>query len=251
MSLAPSDLKDAGFVDAEELGSDGTAEHASGSVTSVVSGVVTVSGLSLYDPATAPAENDIVVISGNTGADGSYTLNAVTADNAFTVKEPIGDGTGGTVSIRYPSGALSVGVDPTNITFSTATDLQQMLEDIAAEISGGGITEAQHKALRQLIHFLADGGPGEGITANNPVKKTSWNGIFSTGYIWYDDDPDSEPSAGKIVEKAVVWSGIMKDSETWIVYKTDGTSKAADAVDTITNSGITETKRTRVITVYP
>jgi hypothetical protein len=124
VSIEPQDLRDAGVVDAAELASAGAAadEYLSGSVVSVVSGLVTVSGMTLVNP-DEPLENlDIFVLSGATAGDGSYTVNTIDSGTTFTVNESIPDSTGGSASFRHPSGATKVGVDPTNLTQTTASE---------------------------------------------------------------------------------------------------------------------------------
>lgn len=113
--------------------------------------------------------------------------------------------------------------------------------------SGGGISEAQHKALRQLIHFL-EFGPGDGFGAGPYYSETLPAGDpFPTSETWYTD-------SGK-TNKIFEWAGTYNvnktfATETWTVYKSDGTNKAAEAVDTISYSGLFETSRSRAVTVY-
>jgi hypothetical protein len=112
---------------------------------------------------------------------------------------------------------------------------------------GSGITEDQHKALRQLIHFL-EFGPGDGFGAGPYYSETLPAGDpFPTSETWYTD-------SGKTA-KIVQWSCTYNANktfatETWTVYKTDGSSKAAEAVDTISYSAVMETSRSRTVTVY-
>lgn len=133
------DLIDAGIVDADELKSAGSAadEFLSASVTSVVSGTITVSGVNLRNPDTAPEPNDIIVIAGNTAADGTYTVAGVVDNTHLTVNESIADGTGGSANFRHPAGATKVGVDPTNIGHGSQTTLQGVLEDLDEALVSG------------------------------------------------------------------------------------------------------------------
>lgn len=112
---------------------------------------------------------------------------------------------------------------------------------------GGGITESQHLALRQLIHFLEDG-PGDGFGAGPYYRERLPAGDpFPTSEVWYEDVTKAK--------KLVGWSCTYNPNktyatETWTVYKVDGASKAAEAVDTVVYSGIFEISRTRAVTVY-
>lgn len=151
------DLIDAGIVDADELKSTASAadEFLAVSVTSVVSGVITVSGANLLIPDTAPESPDIFVLSGASAGNGSYTVDSVTGATTFTVNEAIVDSTGGSGSFRYPAGAKSVGVDPTNLIFTSETDLQAVLEDFDDNV-GVALTPATHADLDTLLHNLAE-----------------------------------------------------------------------------------------------
>lgn len=248
--IAKEDFDDLDVVDAVELGSSGSAsdEYQTNSVTSVVSGVVTVTGTALWTKDTPVQSNDIFVLSGASAGNGSYTVASVTSATTFTVNESIVDSTGGSASFRHPAGSEKVGVDPTNITFSTATDLQQMLEDIAAEVAAGGITEGQHKTLRQLIHFIGTNSPGDGFAAGPYVSEISDPGPFPSAETWYTDSGKTV----KICREEVTYnSNKTLATQTWIVYKSDGTNPAAKAVDDpIAYSGVFETGRTRTFTLY-
>ena len=109
----------------------------------------------------------------------------------------------------------------------------------------GGLTEEGHKVLRQLIHWIPDG-PGDGFSTS-PFKEETWSGAFKTYEVWWE----SNSKLKKIFDHSMTWTGVKKTSETWTLYKTDGTSKLIDATDTITYSGIFPQTRTRVFTVYP
>jgi hypothetical protein len=107
--------------------------------------------------------------------------------------------------------------------------------------SGGGISEAQHKTLRHLIHFIKDG-PAGGF-ASGAYKETTYTGIKATSEIWYVD----ATKAKKIVELTTTWTGIKITAEEWKVYDTDGTTVLATVTDAITYTGLKETSRTRTI----
>jgi len=105
---------------------------------------------------------------------------------------------------------------------------------------GGGITEAQHKVLRQLIHFIDDG-PAEGFPSGC-YKETTPTGPFPTSEIWWE----SSSKLKKIVSLDTAWTGVNITQEVWKVYDTDGTVLAT-VTDTISYSGIFETSRNRTI----
>lgn len=123
--------------------------------------------------------------------------------------------------------------------------------DIVAKLPSGvysltaaaaGITDAQHKALRQLIHFIEDG-PAEGF-ASGAFKQTAGT-VFPTAEIWYV--VGSTPPAGKIVELLTTWTGPVITQEIWKMYDVDGSTVLVTVTDTITYSGLFETSRTRTI----
>lgn len=104
----------------------------------------------------------------------------------------------------------------------------------------GGMSEAQHKVLRQLIHFI-DGGPAEGFTSGAYREVTGT--VFPSAIIWYD-----QAGAGKkkIVEKTIGYTGAFPTTVTWKVYDAAETLLATVS-DAITYSGPFETSRTRTI----
>lgn len=111
---------------------------------------------------------------------------------------------------------------------------------------GGGITEAQHKTLRQLIHFLDDG-PGDGF-GTVPYKEVI-GGLFPTKVTWYEDNT----KAKRIVEKIIVRVGGGATNVTptpiiWDIFDTDGSTVLVTATDDITYSGVAEVSRTRTFT---
>lgn len=106
--------------------------------------------------------------------------------------------------------------------------------------TGGGISEAQHKALRQLIHFIDDG-PAEGFTsgAYREVAGT----VFPTAIVWWE----SSSKLKKIVERLMTWTGSKLTTDQWKIYDTDGSTVLATVTDAINYSGAFETNRTRTI----
>lgn len=106
-----------------------------------------------------------------------------------------------------------------------------------------GLTEAQHKALRQLIHFINDG-PAEGF-ASGAVKTTAYSGAFPTSEIWYESAAKTQP----IVKKTNTYIGAFPITEEWKMYDTDGSTVLVTVTDSIIYTGAFETERTRTIVV--
>lgn len=107
-------------------------------------------------------------------------------------------------------------------------------------VSVTALSENQHKALRQLIHFI-DGGPAEGFSSGAYREMTGTT--FPTAIIWYDS---SGPGKKKIVEKLISWSGVLPSTITWKVYD-ESETLLATVIDTISYSGVFETSRSRSI----
>jgi hypothetical protein len=106
----------------------------------------------------------------------------------------------------------------------------------------GGITETQHRVLRQLIHFI-DEGPAEGFVSGAYKEILPSAAVFPTSVIWWE----SSSKLKKIVEKLITWTGVNPTTIIWKIYDTDGTTVLATVTDAISYSGIFETTRTRTI----
>jgi hypothetical protein len=111
--------------------------------------------------------------------------------------------------------------------------------------AGGGITEAQHKVLRQLIHFIDDG-PAEGFPSGSYKETLPAGSPFPTSEIWYESSAKSK----MIVSLATTWSGAIITQEVWDIYDTDGSTSLVTITDAISYSGFFETSRTRTIVVH-
>jgi len=107
--------------------------------------------------------------------------------------------------------------------------------------ASSGISEAAHRALRQLIHFIDDG-PADGVLSGS-YKETTPAGPFPTSYIWYED----ATKAKKIVELTLTRnSAQMPTTEVWKMYDTDGSTVLVTLTDAITyTSNVFESSRTR------
>jgi hypothetical protein len=108
---------------------------------------------------------------------------------------------------------------------------------------GGGLSEAQHKTLLQLIHFIDDG-PAEGFVSG--ATKTVTGGLFPTKVEWKRQD------ATLLIEKTIERSAgpatnITPTPVVWKIFDTDGTTVLATVSDAITYSGVAEVSRVRTI----
>jgi hypothetical protein len=110
---------------------------------------------------------------------------------------------------------------------------------VSLTLAGGGISDVQHNALRQLIHFI-DGGPTEGF-ASGSYSESIYSGSTLTSETWYT----SNTKVDKIVELVITYSGIFPATETWKMYDVDGSTVLITLVDTIVYSGAFEANRTR------
>jgi hypothetical protein len=108
--------------------------------------------------------------------------------------------------------------------------------------SGGGISESQHRALRQLIHFI-DNGPTNGFASGAFRENLPSANPFVTSVTWWT----SSAKTHKIVEKLITYTGVLATTVQWKMYDTDGTTVLATVTDAITYSGIFESNRTRTI----
>lgn len=140
----------------------------------------------------------------------------------------------------YSAGSLWI--NSTEDTVYVCTDPATNNANWALAAAGSGITEAQHRILRQLIHFINDG-PGEGF-ASGAYKETTPTGPFPTSEIWWE----SSSKLKKIVELNTSWTGPKITQEVWKIYDTDGSTVLATVTDSISHTGPFETSRTRTIT---
>lgn len=160
--LRKEDIEDLEVLDRDELLSSGSTTYKSGvSVTSTTSGTkrVVISGFDLLLQRETPVEvGDKVTLSGTSGGagDGTFTIAAIIDSNTFDVTETIGTSTGGSAAFKHPAGAKRIGFDPTGVTGTSATNLQDALKDVASNASG--ISEATHETLDTLVHNIAEGG---------------------------------------------------------------------------------------------
>lgn len=144
-------LNDEELVGTEELLADGTDIIFSGAtVVSTTTGtkVIVLSGVDLFREPEQLEEFDTVTLAGTSpDVDGDYTVQDVLTLTSFSVKEAIGDSTGGTCTAKYPSGARKVGFDPTGLSYVAATNVQEAIEELDASVSGSGADDDQVKVI--------------------------------------------------------------------------------------------------------
>lgn len=122
-----------------------------------------------------------------------------------------------------------------------AKDVTYGVVELLGASAGGGITAAQHRLLRQLIHFIDDG-PAEGF-ASGAYKETTPTGPFPTSEVWWE----SSSKLKKIVSLDTTWTGALITAEVWKIYDIDGSTVLWTVSDSISYTGVFETGRTRTI----
>ena len=108
------------------------------------------------------------------------------------------------------------------------------------------VTTASHETLRQLIHFLDSGGPGDGF-ASGAVRIISPAGNpFPTSVVWFLDNTLTT----KLVEKLITYnSSKIPTIIVWNMYDFDGVTIVHTITDTITyTNNVFESQRVRSIT---
>lgn len=214
--LTKEDLRDADIVDAVELASPGTTTYITGAtVVSTTSGTkrIVFSGIDLVHDVDEHAEpKDKVVLSGTTGgADGTYTIANIIDSVTIDVEEAIADSTGGTANFVHPPGASKIGFDPTGLTNTVSTNVQDAVSDLDGAISGGGLTETAHELLDRLTHEINESSYDEVVYSGNKV----------TGYIVWT----SAAKTTKVREEQYTYSGRKVSQLVTIQYDGSGVEK--------------------------
>lgn len=104
--------------------------------------------------------------------------------------------------------------------------------------TGGGLTDAEHESLLQIIHFI-DQGPTAGFATG--ATKTVTGGAFPTQILWERSD------STRLVEQNITYTGILPTTVEWKLYAANGTTVLETVTDTVSYSGPFETGRTRAI----
>ncbi len=136
-------------------------------------------------------------------------------------------------------------VDLLQFNASQKTFLQNAGVVNGLEVNGGGITAAEHQTLRQLIHFIDGGGPGDGF-ASGAVRITNPPGNpFPTNITWYLDGSLTT----KLVEKLITYnSNQVPTTIVWNMYDVAGITIIHTVTDTFTyQNNVFETNRVRTI----
>lgn len=130
---------------------------------------------------------------------------------------------------------------PGEVTYSSVDGAFRMQDAIGVfdPRAGGGITASQHKALRDLIHFIDDG-PADGFVSG-AVHDTTYSGAFPVTEVWYEDSGRTQ----KIVQLDVTYAASLPVTEVWRMYDQDGVTVLVTLTDSITYTGIFESTRTR------
>jgi hypothetical protein len=117
-----------------------------------------------------------------------------------------------------------------------------VVDGLEAGGAGGGLTENQHRSLRQLIHFI-DEGPADGFLSG-AFKEISGQ-PFPTSIIWYTDNTKSY----KIVEKLITRNAAQTPTTiVWNMYNQDNSSILHSIIDNINYiNDAFESTRTRII----
>lgn len=131
------------------------------------------------------------------------------------------------------------------VAYEDGVGFRFMEEGVEKGLNGTDLTQTQHKALRQLIHFISDG-PADGF-ASGAYKEVSPSGPFPTSIIWWESSAKEQ----KIVERTVTWSGARPIVDEWKMYDEDGETVVATVTDSISYDGSSpfETSRSREISV--
>lgn len=163
--IRKSDIVDVEIVDRLELASSGSGYIWKSGVavlsTTNATKRVVVSGYDTGDYDDPLAVGDIVVISGSSGADGTYDVAVVVDSASFDVAQTIPTSTGGLATFKYPSGASQVGYNPAG-TSLTATNLQSAVTQLA--LSAGPSSSLSS------VDFLLENEPPTPNNVYEPVR---------------------------------------------------------------------------------
>lgn len=109
--------------------------------------------------------------------------------------------------------------------------------------SVSGITAAEHRELRQLIHFV-DNGPAFGFLTGAFRETLPLGSPFPTTITWWE----SAAKLKRIVDKTIAYNPNKTPSTIqWRMFDVDGVTVIETVVDTFAYSGVFETSRTRSI----
>jgi hypothetical protein len=122
--------------------------------------------------------------------------------------------------------------------------LDGYVQNLINQGGGGGLTADEHETLRQLIHFVDEGG-AHGFAATAYKITLPTGSPFPTSMTWYED----VGLTIKLVDKIVTYNAMKFPTVIeWRMYDTDGITIIHTVTDTITYSTAFESTRTRVVT---
>lgn len=244
---------------------DGTSYIIAGdniTVTSASNGAITITGMNggggggsgdpnatyLVLTTTGSLNNERAFVAGtglnsiDGGANGNYTVSindsvvATISGSTFTGAVKFNAGLSG--SLTSLTDGSSYLVQSGNITITSSSNG-------SVTISTTAINATEHARLRQLIHFVDEGGPFEGFTAGSYREILPAGDPFPTSVIWWEDSSKVK----KLVEETITYNALrLITVDEWKVYDVDGSTVLTTATDTINYVGAFETNRTRTIT---
>jgi hypothetical protein len=147
----------------------------------------------------------------------------------------------------------SIKLEPSNtvptlsgeIRYVTGAGFRFYEEGIEKGLVGSGISDNQHRSLRQLIHLADADGPFEGFISGAYQESQPSGNPFPTSITWWTNSTKTN----KIVEENITYNGNKTvATDQWKVYDIDGSTVLATVTDVINYVGIVETSRTRTIT---
>lgn len=188
--ILPVDLSDSEFVDAVELASDGYYVYRTVSLVSTTSSTkeVVISTPTIVDRLNnvdQPLQIGDRVYIFNNAAIGYYTVAAIVdPTSTFSVVESIVDSIGGDGYFIHPAGALKVGVDNTNLSFTNKNTVQEALEDL-----DGYLNAIPPNGVGQVLFAIS---PTKFSVAMPVTSNQGWlindDGILLVNQV-YEDDP--------------------------------------------------------------
>lgn len=138
------------------------------------------------------------------------------------------------------------GYEPGSVWITTSSQQAYMLVDPTSGSSvwknvtsaSSGITDTDHKTLRQLIHFINEG-PGDGFYSN-PFREIV-GGLFPSRVTWWSDSGKTI----RLFQTEVTRSGIYPVTQSYKMYASNGVTLLAVATDVIAYNGAFEVARSR------
>lgn len=101
--------------------------------------------------------------------------------------------------------------------------------EIVSTTSPGGISESDHRSLRQFVHLAGADGPGLGFATGAFLEKLPVGSPFPTSYIWYESAAKTE----KILEITVTRNAQKRPTQVvYEIYNADGSTVEETITDT-------------------